>query len=72
MMEKIEFVADKHGNVSLPEVHAAPGVAERMISALEAEPPEFVERFEQLKQEKILKAKEREVARKAKFIRYGE
>jgi hypothetical protein len=72
MLEKIEFAADKHGNVCMPEVHAPPGVAERLIAELEAAGPEFGEKVEQLKQTKILEATEREAARKARFARYGE
>lgn len=72
MLERVEFAADKHGNVQMPEIHAAPETAERLITALEAAPPEFGERVEQLKQKKILEATEREAARKAKFARYGE
>jgi hypothetical protein len=72
MLEKIEFGADKYGNVHMPQIHAAPETVERMIAALKAAPPEFQERFEQLKQKKILEATEREAARKAKFARYGE
>jgi hypothetical protein len=72
MLEKIEFAADKHGNVHMPEVHAPPGVAERLISELEAAGPEFGEKVEELKQNKVLEATEREAARKAKFTRYGE
>jgi hypothetical protein len=72
MLEKVELSADMHGNVHMPEVHAPPGVAERLISELEAAGPEFAEKFEQLKQKKILEAMEREAERKTKFARYGE
>jgi hypothetical protein len=72
MLEKVEFAADKHGIVHMPEVHAPPGIAERLMSELEAAGPEFGEKVEQLKQKKILEATEREAARKARFARYGE
>jgi hypothetical protein len=72
MLEKIEFAADKKGNVHMPEVHAPPGIAERLMSELEAAGPEFGEKVEQLKEKKTLEAIEREVARKSKFARYGE
>jgi hypothetical protein len=72
MLEKIELDVDKHGNVHMPQIHAPPGIVQRMMSELEAAPPEFQDKVEQLKQKKILEATEREAARKAKFIRYGE
>jgi hypothetical protein len=72
MLEKVEFAADKYGNVHIPEVHGPPGVAERLMAELEAAGPEFGEKFEQLKQKKIRQAMEREAARKSKFARYGE
>jgi hypothetical protein len=72
MLEKIEFGVDKHGNVHMPQIHAAPEIADRMMTELGAAPPEFGERVEQLKQKKILEATEREAARRAKFARYGE
>jgi hypothetical protein len=72
MLEKIELSADKHGKVHMPQVHASPEVAERMVVALEASPPEFREKVEKVKQRKIADALEREAARKAKFVRYGE
>jgi len=72
MLEKIEFSADKDGNVHMPEIHADPATARRMLSELEASPPEFRAKVEELKQKKILAAQEHEAARKAKFARYGE
>jgi hypothetical protein len=56
MLEKVEFAADKHGNVHLPEIHAPPEIVERMIAAIEAAPPEFTDKVEQLKQKKISEA----------------
>lgn len=72
MLEKIEFFVDKDGNVRMPELHANAETAQRMIAALEAEPPEFQARVEEIKERKIAEAREREAARKAKFVRYGE
>lgn len=69
-IEKIEFVADRHGNVNPPEIHTSPEIGKRMAAALEAVSPEFTERFEQLKARKIREALEREAARKAKFVCY--
>lgn len=71
MIEKIHFSADKDGKVNLPEVHVAPDLGARMIATLDAASPEYKERLETLKERKIKEALEREVERKAKFVRYG-
>jgi hypothetical protein len=71
-IEKIEFVADRYGNVNLPEIHTSPETGKKMAAAMEAISPEFEERFEQLKARKIKEALEREAARKAKFLCYGD
>jgi hypothetical protein len=71
MMEKIELVADKGGNVTLPQVHVSPDAGARLVAALEATSPEYRERFEALKAKKIEEAVNREAERKAKFVRYG-
>lgn len=72
MLEKIEFSVDKDGNVHMPQIHAHPETAQQMLAELEASPPEFREKVDQIKQKKILAAHEHEAARKAKFARYGE
>jgi hypothetical protein len=70
-MEKIEFMADKNGNVSLPELHVGPESGAKMIAALQAAPQEFQDRLEALKARKSEEALTREAERKAKFVRYG-
>ena len=70
-LEKVEFGVDKDGNVHMPQIHAPPGIAERMIAELEGRPAEFKEKIERLKQQKTQEAIERESVRKAKFVRYG-
>lgn len=70
-IEKIEFVADKAGHVSLPELHMHPDTSALMTASLAEATPDFHTRFELLKARKIRDALEREVARKAKFVRYG-
>ncbi|MDD5390780.1 MAG: hypothetical protein PHD37_15680 [Gallionellaceae bacterium] len=72
MMEKIEFVADKNGNVTLPQIHANPETATRMMVELETAPSEYKERVEAIKARKTIEAIEREAERKAKFTRYGD
>lgn len=72
MLEKIELAADKNGEVKMPEIHAAPEIAERMMKELQASSPEFQERVKMIKEKKIAEALDREAARKAKFVRFGE
>ena len=71
MIEKIDFAVDRDGNVPLPQIHAGREAFERMVTALEATPPEYRERFEALKARKTEEALQREAERKAKFVRYG-
>ncbi|WP_165190396.1 hypothetical protein [Caulobacter soli] len=70
-IEKIEFMADKNGEVSLPEVHVHPETGAKMMAALEAAPQEFKDRLEALKARKSEEALTREAERKTKFVRYG-
>lgn len=72
MIEKIQFSANKDGKVNLPEIHVDPDTGARMIAALEAASPKYKERIEILKARKTKEALEREVERKAKFVRYGD
>lgn len=72
MLERIEFMATKDGVVDLPEIHVNPEVGARMIAALEAASPEFKAEVEALKARKVAEALEREAARKARFVGYGE
>lgn len=71
-IEKISFSADKNGVVCLPEIHAHPDLAGKMIDAVNAAPPEFKNRLDEITERKSLEALEREVERKAKFVKYGE
>ena len=72
MLEKIEFVADKHGNVNMPTIHASPETAQRMLDEANSASPEFKERVEAIQETKIAEAKAREAERKAKFTKYGD
>jgi len=72
MIEKIEFSADKFGEVSLPEIHAGPEAAAKLKKALEDAPPAFQQRIEEIKARKIAEALDREAQRKARFVRYGD
>ena len=63
--------AERDAAAEIPEPLALVGlhVADALANAIAAE---FQERIEQLKQKKILEARERDAARKTKFVRYGE
>ncbi|KAH0427722.1 hypothetical protein A8H39_06640 [Paraburkholderia fungorum] len=72
MMEKIELVANRNGEVTLPQIHAGPEAAARMADALSTVSPEFKQRFDEILHRKTHEAVAREAERKAKFARYGE
>jgi hypothetical protein len=72
MLEKIEFSADKEGNVSLPEIHTCPEAFARLSEALGNAPQSFHQRIEEIKARKIADALKREEERKARFARYGD
>lgn len=72
MLEKIQFSADKYGNVSLPTIHLGEETHQSLQKSFADAPPEFHERLESIKARKIAEAKEREVQRKARFACYGE
>jgi len=67
MLRKIEFGVDRDGNVSMPQIHAAPGTAKAMMAELEAQPPEFQAEVERIKAEKSKEALERERLRLSRF-----
>lgn len=67
MLRKIEFGVDRDGNVSMPQIHAAPGTAKAMMAELEAQPPEFQAEVEWIKAEKSKEALERERLRLSRF-----
>lgn len=72
MLEKVEFSADKEGNVRLPEVHMGSEQFTIFTKAIEAESPEYHQRIEEIIARKTAEALNREAGRKARFIRYGE
>jgi len=72
MLEKIQFRADKFGKVRFPEIHAGPEVVSSLKNALEDASPEFHRRLEEIRARKIVEALDREVKRKARFVRYGD
>lgn len=72
MIEKIQFSADRSGEVRLPEIHAGPEAAAKFKKAFEEAPPAYLERMEEIKARKIAEAIDREAQRKARFVRYGD
>ena len=71
MLEKIEFGVDRNGNVSLPEIHAGPELAEKMLKELSAQGPEFEKRVQEITQKKSESALKREAERRSKFPSRG-
>ncbi len=71
MLEKMEFSADKFGNVSLPTLHLAPETFQALERSAANAPPEFHQRIEEIKARKAEEAVGREIQRKARFVRYG-
>lgn len=67
MLQKIKFGIDRDGEVSLPEIHMGPSQAEKFVTELKAQPPEFSEEVERIKTAKIEEARQEEAARKARF-----
>lgn len=72
MLEKIQFSADKHGKVTLPQVHLHPDAFKRMQDAQKTASPELLRRIEETKARKTAEALQAEAVRKARFVKYGE
>ena len=71
MLEKVEFSSDKFGTVTPPTIHAGPETVQAMRKSAADAPPEFHQRIEAINARKTAEAVEREVQRKARFVRYG-
>lgn len=72
MLEKIEFSANKTGEVALPEIHLGTDAFNEFTRAMQESTPEYEAMVEDIKARKVAEALERESDRKAKFVRYGE
>jgi len=70
MLEMIEFGVGRDGKVSLPEIHAGPGLAEKMFQELSAQGPEFEERVQEIIQRKAEAALAKEKGRKSRFPKF--
>jgi hypothetical protein len=66
-LEKVEFGVDADGNVSMPEFHVPPELADRLRQELEAQGPEFVQQIEEIKARKSQAALAEEAARRGRF-----
>lgn len=71
ILEKIELVADREGNVEMPQMHVSPETGDRLIESFREVSPEYEARVNAIKARKIAEAVQREVERKAKFVGYG-
>lgn len=71
-LRKIEFSVDRDGNVSLPQLHVSPAMAEKITKELAAKGPEFEKQVNELLSEKFAAAKAREQERISKFPPNGE
>lgn len=72
MLEKVQFSADKFGNVTPPTIHLGPEALQALQRSAADASPEFHQRIEAIKARKTAEALEREVQRKARFSRYGD
>lgn len=72
MLEKIEFSSDKTGEVKLPEIHLGTDAFNEFARTMQESTPEYDALVEDIKARKVAEALDREVERKAKFVRYGE
>jgi hypothetical protein len=71
MLEKIEFVADKEGRVSMPHLHLDSMAVDKIREELARQPPEFEVEIERIKAEKVSAAVRNEAERKKRFAYYG-
>lgn len=71
MLDKIQFSADKHGKVTLPQVHLHPDAFNRMQDAQKTASPLLLRRIEETKARKTAEALQAEALRKARFVNYG-
>lgn len=72
MLEKVQFSADKFGKVTPPTIHLGPEALQALQRSTADAPPEFHKRMAAIKARKTAEALEREVQRKARFVRYGD
>lgn len=62
-LEKIKLSADRHGNVSMPQIVVHPETGEEMRAELESQGPAYERRVETVLREKVEEARREELAR---------
>lgn len=67
MLKKIEFGVDKHGNVTMPQLHLHPSQSEKFVKDIESQPQEYHRKVEEIKQKKYAQAIQKEKQRLSKF-----
>lgn len=72
MLEKIEFSVDKTGEVRLPEIHLGTDAFNEFERTMQQSTPEYHALVEDVKARKVAEALNREIERKARFVRYGD
>ncbi len=70
MLKKIELSVNEDGKVELPAIHMHPDMAQKFIEDLESQGEQFNQQVEQIKEEKIKQAFEKEKVRLLKFKGY--
>lgn len=71
MLEKVQFSADKHGNVTPPQLHLSSEMLKKLREAEKSATPELLQRIQETRERKSAEAIQGEVRRKARFVRYG-
>lgn len=72
MLEKIEFSVDKNGEVKLPEIHLGTDAFNEFERTMKESTPEYEALVKDVKARKVAEALDKEVKRKARFVRYGD
>ena len=67
-LKKVEFGVNAAGEVTLPQLHVAPGMASKLLEELKNQPPEYQEEVQRVTEEKQRQALEKERIRKSKFV----
>ena len=71
MLEKVQFSADKHGNVTPPQIHLSPEMLDKVREAEKSASPELLQRIHDTRERKTSEAIQAEARRKARFVQYG-